>query len=186
MRTKEYIFNVKCINSAVYYTDEGDKYYVVNSIASTTGNSINEALRKNYEKLGLHFKAVTTKQPNGLYTTSEPIEKIPTDVKIMTLEQLKKLAQKEESYLDVLMDYENNPNKEILGTGITPSVLLLKETSVFYIYEKLYQTMAIALPKKIDFSIEFNSIDDWGLVEKTLEKVVRETGTEIVITDYPS
>lgn len=186
MKTKEYIFNVKGINSAVYYTDEGDKYCAANFIASTTGNSINEALRKNYEKLELHFRAVATKQPNGLYTTSEPIEKIPTDVKIMTLGQLKKLAQKEDGYLDVLMDFENNPNKEILGTGITPSVLLLKETSMSYIYKKLRQVIEAVSPKKIDFSIEFNSIDDWGLVEKTLEKVVRETDTEIVITNYPS
>ena len=186
MRTKEYIFNVKGINSAIYYTDEDNKYYVVNSIASTTGNSINEALRKNYERLGLHFKAVAIKQPNGLYTTSEPIEKIPTDVKIMTLGQLKKLAQKEDGYLDVLIDYENNPNKGILGTGITPSVLLLKETSISYIYKKLRQIIEAVSPKKIDFSIEFNSVDEWGLVEKTLEKVAKETGTKIVITNYPS
>lgn len=183
MRTNEYVFNLRGLNTRVYYTDEEDKYYAVNSYATTKGKQVSEAIGKNIAELERYLNAMITKC-NGIYKTDRPIESVPAEVKIMTIDEIKMLALLEEEYLNLYLEIEKSPLYDYFSSCQAPSVCIIKDTKISAVYETVNK-LASAFKEGGSCVITYQSLPEWELVEKVLEKIAKEKNVKIIIANSP-
>lgn len=183
MRTNEYIFNIGGLNTRVYYTDEDNKYYAVNSWATTKGDKVAEAIDKNRAELERYLNTMITKC-NGIYKTDRPIEEVPAEVKIMTTDEIKKLALQREEYLNLYLEIEKSTLYNFYSNSQAPSACIIRDTKIAAVYETINK-LASVLKDKGSCVISYQSLPEWELVEKILEKIAKEKNTKIVIANSP-